>query len=177
MTEPVKVNSKKIMLTYGAILGVVSILLSVISYVMGNVFKPHWSIQLLGFLILIAVIVYGLREFKKQNGGFLKLGQALKIGIGITAISSVLGILYFIIFTNLIEPDYFVQYMDFQREAALEANTSATPEQIEQGLEMSKPFMNTGFFAGIQFIMAVFFGFIVSLVAGLVMKRENPHAI
>lgn len=177
MTEPVKVNSKKIMLTYGAILGVVSVLFGVISYVMGNTFQPHWSMQLLGFLVLILFIVLGLREFKKQNSGFLKLSQALKTGIGIAAISAVIGIIYFVIFTSVIEPDYFEQYIEFQRTTALENNTSATPEQIEQGLEMSKPFMNTGFFAGIQFIMAIFFGFIISLIAGLAMKRENPHAI
>ncbi len=177
MNEPNSVNSKKIIINYGLILGLISVLLGVISYVSGNVYKPHWSIQTIGFLILIAIIVYGIREFKKQNGGYLKLSQALKIGIGIALISGIIGVIYFLIQVNFIEPNYFENYMDFQREAAMQANSSATQEQIDAGLEVSKPFMNTGFFAGIQLAMALFFGFIISLIAGLVMKKDNPAQV
>ena len=174
--ENVKASTKKIMINYGLILGVVSILLNVLNYVVGsNMFQPHWSMQLIGFLILIAVIVYGLKELKKNNNGFLKLGEALKVGIGIALVSSILGIIYFVIFTEVIEPTYFEQYIDFQREAALEMG-NASEEQIDQSLEMSKPFMNTGFFVGIQLVVGLFFGFIVSLIAGLAMKKENPYA-
>ena len=163
------------MINYGLILGVISILLSVLNYVVGsNMFQPHWSMQLVGFLILIAIIVYGLKEFKKHNQGFLKLGEAIKIGIGITLVSSILGVLYFVIFTQVIEPTYFEQYIDFQRETALEQG-NASAEQIDQSLEMSKPFMNTGFFVGIQIVVGLFFGFIVSLISGLIMKKENPY--
>lgn len=175
MEESEKINSKKIIINYGLILGIVSVLLGVISYVMGNLYQPHWSMQVLGFLILIAVIVYGINEFKKTNGGFLKLSQALKIGVGIAVVSAVISILYFIIQVNFIEPNYFENYIDFQREAAFQANPSVTQEQVDAGLEFSKPFMNTGFFVVIQFAMALFFGLIISLIAGLVMKKQNPY--
>ncbi|MFD2828485.1 DUF4199 domain-containing protein [Leeuwenhoekiella polynyae] len=168
-------SSKKIMITYGVILAAVSILLSVFSYVMGNVYQPHWSIQLFGFLVLIAVIVYGIIEFKKQNQGYLKLSEGIKIGLGIAAISAVIGVLYFVIFATVIEPNYFENYIEFQRQTAIETNPSMTTEQIEAGLNMSKPFMNVGFFAGIQLIMGLFFGFIVSLIASLAMKKTNPY--
>lgn len=173
--ENVQASAKKIMINYGLLLGVISILLSVVTYTIGsNMFQPHWSLQLFGFILLIIILASGIKQFKKVNQGYLKLGQAIKTGMGIVAISGLLGVIYFVIFTNFIEPTYFEQYIDFQREAALENNTNATVEQIEAGLEMSKPFMNTGFFAGVQFILGLFFGFIISLITGLVMKNENP---
>ena len=78
-------------------------------------------------------------------------------------------------FTNFIEPNYFADYIEFQREAAIEANPDIPIEQLDQGLEFSKPFMNTGFFIGVQLILALFFGFIISLIGGLIMRKENPY--
>jgi len=172
-----KPDMKKIMINMGLLLGVISILISVVNYTLGdNIFQPHWSLQLLGFIISIVVIVYGMKQYKESNQGFLKLGEAIKIGLGISVISGILGVVYFIIFTNFIEPTFFEQYIDFQREAAIEGNPDLSVEQIDAGLKMSKPFMNAGFFAAIQIILALFFGFIISLISGLVLKRENPAA-
>jgi len=175
MEESEKINSKKIIINYGLILGIISVLLGVISYVMGDLYQPHWTMQVLGYIIFIGIVVYGINEFKKTNGGFLRLGQALKIGTGIAAVAAVIGIIYFIIQVNFIEPDYFVNYIDFQREAAYKANPSVTQEQVDAGLEFSKPFMNTGFFVAIQIAMTLLFGLIISLIAGLVMKKQNPY--
>lgn len=174
MEEAENLDSKKIILNYGLILGVITVLLGVISYVMGDLYQPHWTMQVLGYLIFIGLIVYGIKEFKKSNGGFLRLSQALKIGTGIAAVAAVIGAIYFIIQVNFIEPDYFANFIDFQREATLEANPSMTQEQVDAGLEMSKPFMNTGFYVAIQIAITLLLGLVIALVAGLVMKKEIP---
>ncbi len=35
-------SSKQIMLNYGLILGVVSVLIAVANYAFGNIYEPHW---------------------------------------------------------------------------------------------------------------------------------------
>jgi len=174
---PQKLDIKKIMINMGLLLGIINILLTVVNYTLGdNIFQPHWSLQIFGFILSILVIVYGMKQFKVINNGYLKLSEALKIGLGISLIAAILGAVYFIVFTNFIEPTFFEQYIEFQREAAIEGNPDINVEQIDAGLEMSKPFMNTGFFVAIQIILGLFFGFIISLISGLVLKKENPAA-
>lgn len=172
-----KTDMKKIMINMGLLLAVISILINVINYTFGdNIFEPHWAVQTIGFIIMIVAIVYGIKQYKASNENYLKLVEALKVGLGIALIAALVGVLYFIVFVNFIEPTYFEQYISFQRDAAIESNPDISIEQIDAGLKMSEPFMNTGFFAGIQVIMGLFLGFIISLIAGLVLKRDNPTA-
>tara|TARA_R110001632_G_scaffold195268_1_gene316888 strand:+ start:279 stop:833 length:555 start_codon:yes stop_codon:yes gene_type:complete len=173
-----KAVMKKIIINNGVALGIISILFSVISYVMGNQFQPHWSVQLIGFLTFIYFILSGVNAFKKEKGGFLKLGEALKIGLGIALISAIIGVIYFVIFTQFIETNYFVEYTDWQRDTVLESRPNATDAEIKQidvGMEMQKPFMNTGVFSAVQLMMGLFLGFIVSLIGGLFMKKDDPY--
>jgi putative effector of murein hydrolase len=48
-------------------------------------------------------------------------------------------------------------------------------EQLENAMEMSKKFSGIGMISAIIVIMSLFFGFIVSLIAGLVMKKTQEE--
>ncbi|MDO4229207.1 MAG: DUF4199 family protein, partial [Capnocytophaga sp.] len=98
------VNSKDIMLKYGLYLGLASIALSIIPYVLGITFSASTWIAILGYLVTIFFIVMGIKQFKAQRSGFLKIGEALKIGIGISLIGGIIGVLYMLIFNNVIDP-------------------------------------------------------------------------
>ena len=55
-------SSKQIMLNYGIILGVVSILLNVIMYVMGNTYDPPAYMGIVSIAIMIGLIVFGIKK-------------------------------------------------------------------------------------------------------------------
>ena len=78
---------KKLMINYGILLGVTSVLINVIAYATDTHLQPHWSVQLIGFLIFVSIVVIAHKAFKKENDGYMKLAQALKIGLGIALIS------------------------------------------------------------------------------------------
>src|SRR5680860_1920400 len=82
-----KVEAKKFVLNYGILLGILSVILGVIMYVTNAYTDPSLIYAAISYLILIAVISFGINAFKTENGGFLNLGDALKIGIGIAAVS------------------------------------------------------------------------------------------
>ncbi len=171
-TEP---SIKKLMINYGVLLGILSILLNVIMYVTNNHLQPHWTVQLLGFFIFVVVVVMAHKTFKKENGGYMKLGQALKIGLGVALISALIGIIYTYLLMNVIEPTYMEQVMDIQQEVMLERNPDMTQAQIDTALEMSEKFSGPGIVIAFQLIAALFFGFIISLVSGLILKKDNPY--
>ena len=72
--ETQKASVKKIALNYGLILALLSIVLSVLAYVTDNHLERPWWITVLSTLIMIGVIVYGLKAYKNESGGFMTLG-------------------------------------------------------------------------------------------------------
>ena len=79
-------SAKSIMINFGLVLGVVSVLIGVITYVLGTYLERDWITGTIGFLISIVIYTWGINTFKKSNGGYLKLVQALKIGLGLSLI-------------------------------------------------------------------------------------------
>jgi len=163
------------MLTYGLYLGIASIILSVANYSFGNIYKPHWVISVLRFVLMIAFIVLGLKALKQQNNGFLRLGEAIKLGVGIALLSGIIGAIYFIVFSTYIEPNFTVNMSEFQEQMMYEKFPDMDEALIEQQVEMSKKFMTPGIMAGMTIIGGVIFGLIISLIAGLIMKKEETQ--
>lgn len=173
--ETTKTSTGKIALSYGIVLGLISVTLAVILYITNNLLDQNWITSLIGFLILIGVIIYALKTFKKANGGFMSLSEALKVGVGVAVIGGLIGALYNYIFMTFIEPDFINQIAEVQRTAILERSPNMTDDQLEQSMVMVKRFSQPWISSAIQLIAGLFFGFIISLIAGLVMKRENPY--
>ena len=173
--ENQKLSSKQVMLNYGLMLGVASILIAVANFAFGNVYKPHWSISVISGLASVVVIVLGLKLIKDNNGGFLSLGEALKNGLGISLISGVVYVVYFYVFVNFIQPDYFTNLASFQEANMIEMYPNMTDDQLENAIEMSKKFPGFGMISAIIMIMSLFFGFVISMIAGLIMKKTQEE--
>lgn len=167
------VSPKKVMLNYGLYLGLASIVLSVILYVLNMHLEQSLFQTIGGLLIIGAIVVLGISEFKKRNGNVLSLGQALKIGLGIAAVGALIGIVYTFIFMYFIEPDFMNQMGEIQREAMLEKNPNMTQAQIDNAEKMMKTFSSPWMIAIFQMISTLFIAFIVALIGGLVMKNDR----
>lgn len=170
-----KTSFKSIMLTYGLYLGIAAIVVSVANYSFGNIYKPHWIISTLNFVLTIAFIVLGIKLLKQQNNGFLRVGEAIKLGVGIALISGILGAIYFVIFSNYIEPEFVSKMGEFQEQILLDKFPDMDEALLEQQIEMSKKFMTPSIMAGMAIVGNVIVGFIISLIAGLIMKKEETQ--
>ena len=172
--ESQNVPIKKFALNNGLLLGLLSVVLGVLAYVLDMHLERNWIISLLSLALTTGVIVYAFKQYKAANGGFMSLGQALKLGLAIALIAGLIGVIYNYVLMNFIEPDMINQIMDKQQEAMLEQNPNMTQSQIDQANEMTAKFMTPGMMAAFGIIGSLFFGFIISLIAGLVMKKNNP---
>lgn len=165
-------SPKQIILNYGVILATISILLNVIMYALGKHYEQDWKMGVIGFVIMAAVIFMGIKKFKEFNGNILSLGQALKTGMGIALIAGLIGVVYTLIFMNIIEPDFMDKMMEIQRQNMIENYPNLTDEQIDMQMEMGKKFANPWVSSAFQLIGSLFFGFIIALVSGLILKKE-----
>ncbi len=172
--ETQKASVKKIALNYGLILALLSIVLSVLAYVTDNHLDRPWWITVLSTLIMIGVIVYGLKAYKNESGGFMNLGEALKVGLAISLIAGIIGAIYNYIFVTVIEPDFVNQMLEMTQENMIEQNPEMTESQMEMAMGLSEKFMSPGIMSAMSIIATLFFGFIISLISGLIMKQNRP---
>ena len=173
--ETQEVSIKKIALNYGLILALLSIVVNVLAYVTNNHIDRPWWISVIGSIVLSGVIVYGIKAFKSENDGFLSIGEAIKAGLAISLIAGIVGSAYSYIFATIIEPEYINQMLDFSREQMALKNPDMTQAQMDMALGISEKMMQPWIMFALGIIASLFFGFIISLISGLIMKQNRPE--
>lgn len=162
---------------YGLMMGAILIIVSLVLYLAGMVDLETGKAGFLGtflsYVISIGAVVMGIMAYKKNNGNFLSLGDALKQGMIIGIIGGLIVAIYNIIFFQFIEPDL----LDNIREASLEQ--AEERGQVNSDTEdtmnnMMNIFISPGFIFVVTVVMKFFLGLIVGLIAGAIMKNEKP---
>jgi hypothetical protein len=166
---------KKIALPNGVLLALTTIVISVIVYVMGMTYEQPWWQSLLNFAAMLWFVIYGIKAFKKDNSGYLSLAEALKIGLAITLVAGIIGSIFTYLFTTIIEPDFVMNMLEASRVKMFEDNPEMTQEQIDMAMSISEKMMSPGILTAIGVIASLFFGFIISLISGLVLKNNRPE--
>ena len=162
----------KFALNYGVLLGVVSVVFGLMLFSMDMHYDQGWAIRGISLALTLAAILLGVSQFKKANAGFLTISQALKLGTGIALIAGIIGLIYFFLLSNVIEPGYMDKMYEIGKETAMADNPELTEEQIDQGIEMQKSFAWLTY--PIVLIFNIIVGLVFGLIGGLIMKKQKP---
>lgn len=173
--ENQEITPKQIMLNYGLMLGFASVLINVVLYAAGKTYDQHWSVGVISTLITVAVIILGIKKIKDLNGGFLTLSEALKTGLGIALISGIIAVVYMLIFSNFIEPEYFARMLEVQQQKMMETYPNFSDEQLEAYAETAKKMSGPMITSAVVIIGSLFLGFVISLIGGLIMKKSDEE--
>ncbi|MDO1511363.1 DUF4199 domain-containing protein [Maribacter confluentis] len=161
----------KFALNYGLVTGIIGVIFGIMLYIMDMHYEQGAAVQITQTLILAAGIVMAIIQFKKTGNGLLSISEALKIGAGVALIAAIVGLLYFFLLSNVIEPDYLDKVYEIGKVKAMADNPSLTEEQIDQGIEMQKGFAWVMYPIGL--IINVVIGLIIGLITGLILKKEE----
>lgn len=157
--------------TYGLLLGLAGIVFSLMLYFAEMHYEQSWTVRIISIILMIAAIGLAVSQFKKANGGYLQISDALKLGAGIGVVSGIIGMAFYWILTNVIEPDFMDNAMAIAKIDAFAKNPKLTDEQWAQGVEMQKKFAWLAYPIGI--IISVLLGLVIGLVTGLIMKKQK----
>lgn len=171
--ENQKSSLKQIAFNYGLLLALVSILLLVVMYVAN--LTQNWMLSTLSFVITVFLLFSAIKAYRTGNHGFLSLGEALKVGLATALIAGIVSAIYAYIHYTYIHPEYIDVVVNEAREQMAEQGQGMTEEQMEQALGFTKSFTTPFMMATFSLIGSLFFGFIISLVSGLILKKENPN--
>ena len=163
------------MLKYGGLLGGVSVIFALMLFSLDLHYGQEPAVNYVNYLITITGIVLGIYTFRKDNEGFLSLGEALKIGLGISLISAVIAIIYTGLLMNVIEPTFMEKASEIAKNKMIDENPEMTQEQLNVALDMMKKFQGFGVISAFILIFSLFFGLLISLVSGLILKKARPE--
>ena len=169
--EETRLKTGKFAWIYGAIGGGVGIVFTLMLMSMDMLYDQGWGKSVVSTLILVAVIILAIVNFKKQNQGFLSLKEALKVGVGTALVAAIVALVFTYLLTNFFVPDFMDKTAELSRITIKEKNPQITPEQLDNAIEMQKKFFWIAY--PMILIFNLFIGFIVSLITGLAMKKEG----
>lgn len=175
--ETQQAKASKFVLNYGLLLGLILVVMGVVMYVLDYHLQPHWSFMVLTLIVFIAVVVYGIKAFKKENQGFLSIGEAIKVAVGIALIAAIISGIWVLLLSTVIEPDFMNQAIELEKQKAFANNPNLTEEQWEKGLEMSEAFRGPWITFAFTLVVDMLFGLVIGLIAGAVMKQKRPYDI
>ena len=159
-------------LRYGLLIGLVSIVLSFISFTMQ--WQDSWAMRIASLVVVVNGIVLAQRDFKRRNGGFMSYGQGLGIGVVAGCIIGVLSAVFVYVYATLISPELPAQMIEKAR-AQMEAKGSYSDEQVDQGMAMAAKFMTVPFLAGTSLFGSIIYALLISLIASAFTKNAQPE--
>ena len=138
-------------------------------------YKNDSTAGIVSLIIMIGVLIYAFIQFKKQNEGYLSLSEALKIGLGISLVSALIGVVYTLILTNVLDPDTMQKSLEFTMDKVRAENPEMPQEALDTTRSIQEKMSSPLILAAVQIIFALFFGFIISLIGGLIVKKSRPE--
>ncbi len=169
--ETQKSSIKPIAYSYGLYLALVSIVVLVIMYVAN--LEKDWTLSIASSVASVVVFVYGIKAYKHKSAGFLSLGEAIKVGLAIAVVGGLIAGIYAYIHYSFVYPEFIEIAKEQAHLQMTEQNPGMSADQVSKAMEINSIFMNPMFFSLSTVLGSLIFGLIVSLIAGLIMKKED----
>ncbi|MDF1558628.1 MAG: DUF4199 domain-containing protein [Bacteroidales bacterium] len=159
-------------LNYGIILGLISVGLSVLTYMFDLTFKTWlmWPMMLISVLVLFFL----LRSYRDHyNNGYISYGRAVGAGVIISLYAAIISAIFVYVLYAFIDPGLIDKSLAVAEERLF--SRGVPDAAIEKAMEMQAKMMKPWFTAMMSVINGVFMGLILSLIVSLfVMKKGNP---
>tara|TARA_B100000767_G_C19778353_1_gene544258 strand:- start:9544 stop:10068 length:525 start_codon:yes stop_codon:yes gene_type:complete len=166
---------KKYILIYGSLLGGISVVFGLMLFFLDMHYQQETSVTVVNSLISISVIGIAQFVYRKDNEGIMSLSHGLKIGLGIAVISGIIGVMYFLVLSNVLDPEMMNKALEMGMNQFLDQNPEASEEMINQVRSMQEKFTGPVMTSSFILIFSLLFGLIFSLITGLILKRNRPE--
>lgn len=164
--------TRSFMVTYGAILGALSVVFSFMLYTMDMHYQGGTMVTVVSVVLSVALYAVGMYQYRAANAGLMTFWQGVKLGVGIALISGIIVVLFNLILTRVIDPETMTKAMDFQREQLIE-NTELTIEQIDAQLAAMQKFQTPAIQAAFGLLFSMIFGFLLSLLPAAILRKSE----
>ncbi len=171
--EANKPSKMKSALNFGAKLGLVLMIISLVIYVF-ELYEANRWLSWVSMAIMAAALFMGIKNYRdKENGGFISYGSAVGYGVLVSLFAGIITSFVTYIYLGYID-DGFIQYELMRSEDEM-YNQGMPEEQIEMAMSWTKKFVAPGALAVFGVIGNTLIGFIISLIAAAFLKKEAEN--
>ena len=171
------ISTRNQIIKFGLYTAFFTVSFSLMQFFLGTHHENDIISALVGFLILFVGITICAYDFKKQHDGFINLKFVLKLGTGISVINVLILILYTLLLTNVIEPNFWETAWQIAYEKSIYENPEQMTNPRTGEFWTKEEFI--GYFESrknlvypITIITNLFLGFMFSLLLGLIIKKS-----
>ena len=164
-----KPSTAKIALKWGAVAGITTIIYQTILFVTGM--NRNQSLGYVTVVFTIGGLYLAIAEYKRENGGYLSIGEGVGLGVLTATVMGILSSTYSIIYMTYIDPNVMKEGLEIARQQ-MEDQGNMTDDQIDQAMEISQKFSSPGILFLISLIWSALSGAILSLIISAIMRRE-----
>ena len=172
---------KNIVVTYGSYSALFLILIGLISFfALGGAdaaYTTYSTGEVIGYgsiLLCTAFVILGIRRYRDEKGGSIGFGESLKVGALIMLFPALAFAIYNVVYTEYLDPEFASKYYEYQLDKALADADPAEYETVRASMAAQKEmFANVPFQTVVMFFTVYVIGFIVNVVASLVMSRKG----
>jgi small-conductance mechanosensitive channel len=138
-------------------------------------YQGETATSLIGYALLIGVILWAIKHFKKTNDGYISLSEALKTGVGTALISALIISIYTVIVIQYLDPEFIDKSIEYQKQKLIQEDPEIPLDDVNKMFEMQKKFSGPFIISGFIIILNLFIGFLISLIVGLIVKKSKPE--
>ena len=168
--EEKSVTPLKNAMHYGAVVGLILIIVSVLFYILG---KSDSGIQTwIAYAVLVAGIIIGTQNYRDNLlGGYVTYSQCLSSGTLITFFTAIITSFYTYIFFTFIDASLIDIILEKQMIAM--EDQGMDDADIEMAMMYTRKFMTPLWMSILSLLSYTFMGFIFSLLTSVFLKRKD----
>lgn len=169
---------RSVALKWGIISGLVSILYTILLYVIDAKLLASGTWTSLSMVFIITFIVLSIKEFKSTQEGYISLSEALFTGFFTFVIGSLISALFGYVLMNFIDTNLPIIIKDtvIENAVAMMQKFGASEADISKALERlnEQDYSVTLKRVGLNFLGTSAFGFVLSFIVAAIMKKKRP---
>lgn len=157
-------------LNWGLIIGLASIVYSVILYMLNQMFNQ--ALGYAGVIIIIVGLAIAMKNYRdKVLDGIMPFGKAFGFGMLIIIVAALLGSIFAYLLYTVIDPGLSERMIEYTSEKML--NRGIPEAQLDVVLERAAKFQKPLPIAITGFITSVLGGVVLSLIMAAIFKKEE----
>ena len=166
---------KQHVLSSGVNTGLISVLITLSSWIGGSKFATNYIFSILSFVLIICITYYYTKKYKIYKNGYLSFKEAFTLSTGILVCSGFINLFFSIILYNIIDPNFSIELTNEIIDKTVIQLESILPEDEIENLineiEKSSSFTPINMITG--YIYSIIFYSIVGLIMGTLLKKNK----
>lgn len=178
-SQPTLINHA---MKWGLIIGLLGVVVTLLMYVIDvTLFANAWT-GLFLLVVFLAIISYGVIDYRKQIGGFLSFGKAWQHAFLVFIISGIIGLIFRILLFTVIDPEaaQIAIQASIEQGIAMAERFGANQAALDQAMpdierRARESFEVSGMIKG--FGWGLIFYAVLSLIAAAIGKKKEPEVM